>query len=330
MEIEYDRPATGERLIKIKRFLETSGLDWDEAITATVSLTKNGQIIATGSRQRNVLKCVAASPARQGEGLISTVMSELVKDAHAEGFSHLFIFTKPNNIEIFAGLGFYPLAETAGAALLENRRNGVSDYAASLKKPEAEGVIGAIVANCNPFTNGHRYLAETASRECSFVYMFILTEDSGGFPAETRFRLARDSVSDLKNVFVCPTGPYLVSYATLPDYFIKDKVMAKDINYGLDIALFAERFAKPLGIFRRYVGTEPSCVVTAGYNARMKELLPGYGIDVIEVQRREQNGQAVSASAVRALLAEGRLEEVRPLVPEAVYSYLKERNRDAR
>jgi [citrate (pro-3S)-lyase] ligase len=251
-------------------------------------------------------------------------VSELVKDAHAGGLSRVFIFTKPHNVDIFSGLGFYPVATTKDAALLENRRNGIADYVASLKRPEATGKIGAIVANCNPFTNGHRYLIETAAKDCGFVYLFILSEDLSEFSAETRLRLAQECTADLKNVAVCPTGDYLISYATFPDYFIKDKAQAKQINYGLDLKIFAESFAKPLGITRRYVGTEPTCTVTAGYNAAMLELLPESGVEVILVERREHDGQAVSASTVRKLLSAGKLEEVKNLVPEPVYRYLKE------
>jgi citrate lyase synthetase len=57
----------------------------------------------------------------------------------------------------------------------------------------------------------------------------------------------------------------------------------------------------------------------------MLALLPDMGIEVILVERREHEGQAVSASTVRSLLAAGRLAEVEPLVPMPVYLFLKER-----
>ena len=31
--------------------------------------------------------------------------------------------------------------------------------------------------NCNPFTKGHKYLIEKASKENDVVHLFILTED---------------------------------------------------------------------------------------------------------------------------------------------------------
>ncbi len=324
MDIEYERPLRGKSLSMVQALLASAGLGWDDAVEITVNLTGGGGLLATGSRHKNVLKCIATAREYEGEGLITIIVSELVKDALADGISHLFVFTKPENTRVFEGLGFYRVAGTQSAVLLENRRDGASSYVSGLKAPEAKGVIAAIVANCNPFTNGHRYLIETAAKECDFLYLFILSEDASEFSAAARFRMAKECVADISNVAVCPTSDYLISYATFPDYFIKDKAQAKRINYELDIAVFAERFAKPLGISRRFAGTEPHCAVTAGYNAKMRELLPQAGIEFIELHRREQDGMAVSASTVRSLLSKGRLEEVRRLVPPPVYKYLLE------
>jgi [citrate (pro-3S)-lyase] ligase len=47
----------------------------------------------------------------------------------------------------------------------------------------------------------------------------------------------------------------------------------------------------------------------------MKDLLPRYGIEVEELERLEIGGEPVSASRVRSLLREGRMEEAKALVP---------------
>ena len=49
----------------------------------------------------------------------------------------------------------------------------------------------------------------------------------------------------------------------------------------------------------------------------MKEILPTYGVSVTEIPRLEN----ISATAVRRLLAEGRLADIQPLVPETTYAY---------
>ena len=330
MKIEYIRPGNNKNLSQIRELLALTGLNWDENVEVTVTISEDYELCATGSRQENVIKCVAVSPQYEGEGLIATIITELLKDAHADGFSHIFLFTKPQNMDVFGGLGFYPVAATPGTVLMENRRNGIADYVSALKQPGAVIPIGAVVANCNPFTNGHRYLIETASRQCGLVYLFILSEDRSEFSAETRLILAEECVRDLKNVAVRQTGDYLVSFATFPDYFIKDKAQAKQINYELDLTIFAENFAKPLGITRRYVGSEPSCTVTAGYNEKMRTILPAHGIEVVEIPRCAYGETIVSASAVRSFLAQGDLDEVRKLVPRAVYQYLEKVTKNER
>ena len=54
----------------------------------------------------------------------------------------------------------------------------------------------------------------------------------------------------------------------------------------------------------------------------MKEILPKYNIQVIEVKRLKEDGQAISASNVRSLLKEGSLEKVESLVPKTTFDYL--------
>ena len=62
-----------------------------------------------------------------------------------------------------------------------------------LERPQQKGgVIGAAVMNCNPFTNGHRYLIETAASQCDTLHLFVLSEDRSVFPADVRYELVRE------------------------------------------------------------------------------------------------------------------------------------------
>ena len=57
---------------------------------------------------------------------------------------------------------------------MENVRDGIGRYVRSLQHPKDNGgVIGAAVMNCNPFTNGHRYLVETAASQCELLHLFV-------------------------------------------------------------------------------------------------------------------------------------------------------------
>jgi [citrate (pro-3S)-lyase] ligase len=136
--------------------------------------------------------------------------------------------------------------------------------------------------------------------------------------------LVKQGVADLKNVIVHPTGDYLISAATFPTYFIKDKDRIPEIRCQLDLEVFANHFAPALNITRRFVGTEPLCQVTDAYNRQMLAILPQKGIEVTLVERKELDGGPISASRVRALLEEQKWEELSRLVPPTTLAYLRE------
>ena len=328
MEIEHAKPLKEPRLGQVHAFLKSLELRFDESVQSTVVLVENDEVIATGSRENNVLKCIGVDSEKQGEGLAAIVMTELVKEAFHSGIAHLFLFTKPQSVHFFKELGFFPVAQTSEIALMENRRNGIKSFVNSLEKPERLGKTGAIVANCNPFTNGHLHLIETAAAACDTLHVFVLSEDQSTFSFETRMALVRAGTADLPNVLIHPTGDYLISSATFPDYFIKDKKRSQDINCELDLTIFAECFAKLLHIDMRFVGSEPNCPVTAAYNRQMHDVLPRFGICVEEIPRIAKMGRAISASDVRALLEQGKLEEIKALVPETTYRFLERMKAD--
>ena len=250
------------------------------------------------------------------------VVSLLVQQAIQEGRDHLLLCTKPENRQMFRGTGFYPVSETADMLLMENWRDGIRAFVASLPQPPHSGTVGAIVANCNPFTRGHRYLVETAAGQCDFLYVFLVSEDRSFFSARDRLELARRNLADLPNVAVCPTGDYMISVATFPTYFLKDQSRAAKCSTELDLKIFAEHFARSLGITKRFVGEEPFCPVTRVYNAQMLTLLPAWGIQPVVIPRLEEGGAATSATRVRELLAKNDMEALRPLVTDVTYRYL--------
>ena len=295
MELEYGAPLRPWRREETRRFLAREGLDYDESIQFTVNLLENDEIVASGSLDGAICKCIAVADEHQGEGLTATILTQLRQEAFRRGLRHLY--TKPKNRRMFQELSFYPVAETADTLLMENVKDGCKKFVASLKAPACAGTVGAIVANCNPFTLGHRYLVEQAAKQCELLHLFILSEDRSLFPAETRLALAKAGTADLPNVLVHPTGDYL--------------------------EIFAACFAPALHITRRFVGTEPLSPVTDAYNRQLMAFLPGRGVEVTLIPRKEQDGAPISASRVRALLAEGRVEETRSLVPPATFAYLQ-------
>jgi len=322
-------PFRGAALEELKAFLARMGLTYDGGIEYT-TLVRDGadKIIAAASLQGSVIKCVAVDPSTQGEGLTATLITALRREALARGQRHLFLYTKPQNRAQFTALGFYEIARTGAVLLMEDKRTGFADWVEGVRRAEAAGVIGAVVMNCNPMTLGHRYLVEQAAARCDFLYLFVVSEDKSAVPAADRRAIVESAVGDMPRVAVAGTGRYLISSATFPDYFLKDKSQAGAVWTELDIAVFC-RLAGELGITRRFVGSEPFCPVTAAYNRAMAAALPGQGIKLVELPRLEQEGTAISATAVRELIRTGQWQAIRPLVPAASYAYFSEEEKRA-
>ena len=318
MEIELIENLRGRKKQIWRSFLEKFGLEADERMDSTVFIWDGEELIATGSRQENLLKCIAVDPNRQGEGLTGTLLTQLRQDAFVHGHKHLFLYTKPGNIQLFSSLFFYPIAQTRQVLLMENHQNGIQTFLDSLDVPCKEGKIGALVMNCNPFTFGHRHLIETAAKECDWVYVFVLSEQQPPFPASDRLMLVKEGTRDLPNVTVHPTGPYLISSATFPTYFLPNREQAAEIQCLLDIAVFTKYFIPKFGITNRYVGTEPLSPMTQQYNNALRQHL---SIELREIPRLESMGQPISASTVRDLM-DYAPEQLEALVPPTTLHYL--------
>jgi [citrate (pro-3S)-lyase] ligase len=183
------------------------------------------------------------------------------------------------------------------------------------------GVIGAVVMNCNPFTLGHRFLVEEALRNCEYLYIFVVEENKSRFPFEDRIKLVKEGVSDLKNVKVFPSGKFIISTLTFPEYFIEESYDVT-IDATQDIELFAKKIAPVLNIKKRFAGQEPFSQVTRQYNRAMKEILPLHGIEFIVFNRKEADDEPISASKVRKLLEGQEYDEIKKLVPESTFGYL--------
>jgi [citrate (pro-3S)-lyase] ligase len=154
----------------------------------------------------------------------------------------------------------------------------------------------------------------------------VVEEDKSDFPFEERIELVRENCRELENVTVLPSGKFIISAQTFPEYFrkseIKELTTAQKPSAANDLTAFAVKIAPALDIKIRFVGEEPFDKVTGEYNRVMKNLLPFYGIEVSEIARKEEGGEAISASRVRKLLETKDFEAIKPLVPQATYDYL--------
>ena len=307
---------------QVEDFLGSNGLRLGEVDLYLAVLSEEGAILAGGGLQQDILKCLAVSAEARSLGLSVPLISRLISVASERGYTNVKVFTKPENRSVFESLGFKLLAEAPKAILMENGR-GLEEYCDYLRGHRASGVI---VMNANPFTLGHRYLVEQAS--LSFrapegrrnLTIIPVKEDASRFPYSERLEMIRTGSGNMADVV--EGSDYQISAATFPTYFLKNLSDAAETQMRLDIDLFGRHIAPALGAHVRFVGTEPADPLTARYNALMKELLPKYGVEVVEISRLTDLESPVTATRVRSLLDAGQFRAASALTPESTWPYL--------
>ena len=313
----------GNRLVD--ELLTAEGIRRDENLDYTCGMYDDEMnLIATGSCFGNTLRCMAVSHEHQGEGLMNSIVSHLIEVQFSRGNTHLFLYTKCDSARFFGDLGFYEIARiNEQIVFMENRRTGFSSYLNTLEKQKEEAPkVAALVMNANPFTLGHQYLVEKAAAENDILHLFIVSEDASLVPFPVRKKLVMEGTAHLSNIRYHDSGPYIISNATFPSYFQKDEQAVIQSHAMLDLTVFV-RIASALGITRRYVGEEPTSLVTGIYNQIMSEKLPENGIECIIVPRKENNEKVISASTVRQALKEENWTLLQELVPETTLNYFR-------
>lgn len=327
-EISLTFPHDKNALI---HFLESHRLAFEEDIEAAFGIFDSEEtLVGCGCCAGNLLKCFAVDESLRGQNALGSLVSRLVENRFEAGLYDLFVITRPHNKELFTACGFYPLSETGTVLMMENKKNGLDRfYSRFLSDSDNQSDVGCIVMNCNPFTKGHLALITYAAARCSLLHIFVVEENRSAFPFDVRFRLVTEGTRDFPNVRVHPSGPYMISSATFPTYFLKEGEDAARIQSELDITLFASRIAPILHIRKRFAGDEPFDPVTRQYNEAMETILPGHGISFMKIARvsaetEAGKDEAISASRVRRLLMEGGVtDQALDLVPPCTASYLK-------
>lgn len=335
---------------RVEAFLAANGLrlaPLDRYVVVTRD-EDGDEILAGGGLDGNVIKCVAVSESARSEGLMNILVSRLIVIACEGGRDSVKAFTKPENEGIFKSLGFGLLASAPKAILMENGRGGLPEYRKYLESLARPGRNGAIVMNANPFTKGHRYLVEQAASQVDNLYVIVVKEDRSRFPYVERKAMIEAGCAGLDNVVVCEGSDYAISAATFPTYFLKKLDDATDTQIALDLDLFVNHIAQPLGVTVRFAGSEPEDALTRRYNELMAEILPGTSvavvrqdhqpdselvegsavrqarrpIDFVEIPRLEQKGKPLSATTLRRALDKGGFKEAMEYIPKSTVPYL--------
>lgn len=349
MNILELHPTIPRQLRQIEMFLQTNGLRYDDVdYYAAIVDESSDEMIAGGGLKGSVIKCVAVADGHKGEAVANVIVSHLIAKANAEGCQCVKLYTKPDNRQLFESLSFRLIAESPNAILMETGVGGIEKYSEELRvkseelggkseelrvKSEELGgkseelriknarkPIGVIVMNANPFTLGHRFLVEQSSELVERLYVVVVREDCSMFSYNERKAMVSQGVRDIGNVVVVDGSDYAVSAATFPTYFLKQLSDATDTQIILDLDLYRRRIAPALGATIRFFGSEPTDPLTQRYNELMHQQL-GEG-HVHEIQRKQQEGSAISASRVRKAMVEGCLWDAIQLVPPTTIPYI--------
>lgn len=327
-------PSSRREVGQMDALLEKEGIRRDKNLDYSAGLfDEDYELAATGSCFKNTLRCMAVDSSHQGEGLMNVIVSHLMDYQYERGIIDLFLYTKCNTAKFFSDLGFYEIARVDNAVVfMENRKTGFSDYLNRLKKETEKSsafqaishnqafVSGAVIMNANPFTLGHQYLVETAASQCDILHVFVVSEDASLVPFDVRKKLVQEGCAHISNVIFHETGSYMISNATFPSYFLKDDDTVIRSHAKLDIEIF-KKIAASLGISIRFVGEEPFSQVTGIYNQVMKEELEYEGIGCHIIPRKANENGIISASRVRQMIKEDRLEDLKKNVPESTYGF---------
>ena len=277
---------------QVEAFLAQSGLRLEDVDHYYVFQSPDGRILAGAGYKADVIKCVAVAPSVRSEGYLTPLISRIISDS---GLVNFKVFTKPEYQVVFESLGFRLLAQAPEAVFMEMGR-GLEKYCEYLRGCARPGRSGVVVMNANPFTLGHLYLLEQASKQVDTLFVIPVKEDLSEFPYAERLAMIKAASAHLaseKNYFLgrCPknqfssdnTSPthadaaiivldgsaYTISAATFPTYFLKDLSTAAETQMRLDLDLFERWIMPALGATVRFVGSEPLDPMTARYNSLM-------------------------------------------------------------
>lgn len=347
MNILELHPTIPRQRRQIEMFLHTNGLRYDDVdYYAAIVDESSDEMIAGGGLKGSVIKCVAVADGHKGEAVANVIVSHLIAKANAEGCQCVKLYTKPDNRQLFESLSFRLIAESPNAILMETGVGGIEKYSEELRvKSEELSVkseelrvkseelkndesvvsnarkpIGVIVMNANPFTLGHRFLVEQSSELVERLYVVVVREDCSMFSYNERKAMVSQGVRDIGNVVVVDGSDYAVSAATFPTYFLKQLSDATDTQIILDLDLYRHRIAPALGATIRFFGSEPTDPLTRRYNELMHQQLGEEHVH--EIQRKQQEGSAISASRVRKAMMEGCIWDAIQLVPPTTIPYI--------
>ncbi|QQK08103.1 hypothetical protein [Miniphocaeibacter halophilus] len=314
-------------LKKLENFLSKQELRLDKIDSVYVVYDEVGEIIASTGKYRNIIKLIAVDNRYRNRNITNMTISKIIEELFLEGYSNYFIFTIKKNVDLFNDFGFKIVSDTGEVVLLHRGKNDIYERLnkyEDVKKKIEKFIVGTIVMNANPFTKGHEFLVKKALEDVEKLLIFVVEENDSFFSFNDRLTMTKNALKNYENIFILPSTEYVISNSTFPTYFIKDISKIHKEYAKLDILIFKQYFIPYFNIQKRFIGKEKLDKSTEIYNNVMQELLKDI-VEVKEVERKEINGEIISASSVRKYYKEGNFRKIKKIVPESTYKFLKDK-----
>ena len=212
--------------------------------------------------------------------------------------------------------------------------DGLAKWEKAQKDIIGDGLgLSCVVLNSNPFTIGQRYLVELAAKRSRRVVAFVIQgrPESGGrgnhentgieFPFNARIEMSRLGLSDLENVMVMPSGPYLISRSDFPKGFLSEDYGAASAHAVLDSMVFTH-VCTGLGIRCAYAGDEPRDELSEIHLNALRQECRKSDMTLKVAERKRLGERYISSALARQALADKDTGSLQGLVPEKVLDFL--------
>lgn len=210
----------------------------------------------------------------------------------------------------------------------ENERAKIKSYINYLLKNKVHSVsgqvniAGSVAVNCNPITKGHEHLINYARSKVNHLYVLVIEDEHTEVSFRHRFSMVKAVFGEMEGISVLRGGRYVCTEYIAPEYFDKEGNNLENVDFSLESFYFGEYIAPTLGISKIFLGEEPVCKITKQYNRHMAKVMPKYGIELSVIPRiRDAEGDVISASFLRRLIKEKKLEKIEKIMPKAAFDY---------
>lgn len=112
----------------VDEFLKAFDLKLEDDVEETLVCVEDGEIIATCSYFKNIIKCFAVKEERQGQGIASILITKIQNRMFEKGIYDYFVFTPSYNEIIFKSLGYKTVASACNVLLLEGGLASIEKY----------------------------------------------------------------------------------------------------------------------------------------------------------------------------------------------------------